>query len=254
MAGKTNQKRTFDVRLPDLAKVTSLQELGGLIEAIGSAVAMMAACPPEKLRITRIRMNSPLEMQFRSDQKTVAMVKARIGELAVASQTIMPGSARVGLAMELGRLAKKAGGSVELRCGSGRWRRLSHLHLKSLGLGRPKHEFLRQYRTSLTGTLEQVTVEGEKHRFRIREFSTGRNVQCDFPLNMLNDVKNALPHRVRVNGIVNCQAADEVDSVEAEDFTVLSEERDVPLTELQPLNITDGRDAAELIARLRDDE
>lgn len=260
MAGKTRQQPTFGVRLPDLKQGTSLPELGGLVDVICSAMAAMAACPPEKLRVAKISMNSPLEIQFQGDQKTVALVQARIVNLTTRAAAVLHGSEepvdqfRGELAEELGKLARKAGGSIALRTGSGKWRRLGRQQLKKIALSRTRQEILRSYRTSLTGVLEQVTVEGEKQRFRIRETSTGRNIQCDFPLDMLEHVKEALPHRVCVSGTLNCRTGGEAESMEADDFEILPDEDDVPLTELQPLHITGGADAADLIARLRDGE
>ncbi len=263
MAGKMQQKSTFGVRLPDFGTGTSLPELRVLVDAMCTAMAAMAACSAEELRVAKIRMNSPLEVQFESDHKTVLLVKDRIDRLSAAhpvkaspfhSSRSMVDQPYSKLAEELGKLAKKANGSVELRSGSGKWHCLSRRQLKNIAQRRSRQELLKSYRTSLTGVLEQVTVEGEKQRFRIRESATGRNIQCDFPGDMLKRVKDALPHRVCVSGTVSCPSGDEVDSMEAEDFEILPDRNDIPLTQLQPLNITGGRDAAELIARLRDGE
>lgn len=263
MAGKTQQNSTFGVRLPDFGKGTSLPELRTLVDVMCTAMASMAACSAEELRVAKIRMNSPLEVQFESDHKTVLLVKDRIDTLIAARPAKGPSFNRSretvdqscsNFAEELGKLAKKANGSVELRSGFGKWHRLSRRQLKNIAQRRSRQDLLKSYRTSLTGILEQVTVEGEKQRFRIRESATGRNIQCDFPGDMLMRVKDALPHRVCVSGTVSCPGGEEVESMEAEDFEVLPDRNDIPLTQLQPLNITGGRDAAELIARLRDGE
>ena len=262
MVSRVKTGTTFGVRLPDLDRGTSLPELGALVVAMGAAMAAMAGCRAEKLKIAKIRMNSPLEVEFRSDRRTAALVQARIDSLIPSTRDRAaadgPGESvdqlRGELAEELGKLARKAGGSIALRTGSGKWRRLGRQQLKKIAPSRTRQEILRSYRTSLTGVLEQVTVEGEKQRFRIRETSTGRNIQCDFPVDMLEHVKEALPHRVCVTGTVNCHTGGEAESMEADDFEILPDEDDVPLTELQPLNITGGADAADLIARLRDGE
>ncbi len=257
MAGKTQTRSTFAVRLPNLAKATSLRDMGALIETMSAAMATMAGCPAEELKVVKIRMNSPLEVEFQSDRVTAARVQARVDSLAgpiAGGAGDSDDPSRGELAEQLDKLAKNAGGSVELRSGARKWRRFSHRQLNLIARERPRLEPLRSYRTSLTGVLEQVTVEGDRSRFRIRESATGRKIQCDFPQGMLEEVKEALPSRVCVQGTVKCQSDGEAESMEVEHIETLPEASDVPLTELQAMDITGGADAADLIARLRDGE
>lgn len=257
MARKTQTRSTIGVRLPNLAEGTSLRDMGALFEAMGAAMAAIAGCPAERLKVAKIRMNSPLEVEFRSDQRTAALVQARVDSLAGsiaggAGDSTDP--CRGELAEQLGKLAEDAGGDVELRSGARKWRRFSHRQLNLIARDRPRQEPLRPYRTSLTGVLEQVTVEGDRSRFRIRESVSGRKIQCDFPQGMLGEVKEALPHRVCVQGTVKCQSDGEPELMAVEHLEALPEGSDVPLTALRPLDITGGADAADLIARLRDGE
>jgi len=109
--------------------------------------------------------------------------------------------------------------------------------------------------TSLTGMLEQITYTSERHRFRLRRGVSGLAVECTFEPGFLDEVKAALPHRVRVSGAAKYNRVGDPISIQVELIELLPGKEKLPqFDDLSGIDITGGEDAAEYVGRLRGDD
>ncbi len=84
---------------------------------------------------------------------------------------------------------------------------------------------------------------------------TGDAIPCNFDQDVvgLNEVKDALPHRVRVYGCARFGKDGRISSFDVTKLWTLPETF-VPLAELPSLDITEGMQSVEYIERLRSGE
>lgn len=109
--------------------------------------------------------------------------------------------------------------------------------------------------TSLTGVLEQITYTEDRHRFRLRRSVSGLAVDCAFTPELLEQVKAALPHRVRVAGETKYNRVGDPISMQVETIELLPGKEKLPqFDDLSGIDITGGEDAAEYVGRLRGDD
>ncbi len=110
--------------------------------------------------------------------------------------------------------------------------------------------------TSLTGILEQVTyMFGRRPRFRLRRGVSGLTVECVFAPERLEEVKKALPHRVRVSGVAKYNRVGDPISMQVEEIHMLRGKNDLPqFDDLSGIDITGDMDAADYVGRLRSDD
>jgi hypothetical protein len=109
--------------------------------------------------------------------------------------------------------------------------------------------------TVLTGVLEQITYTVDKHKFRLRRGVSGLAVDCTFPPALLEQVKTALPHRVRVSGGTKYNRVGDPISMQVETIELLPGKSQLPqFDDLTGIDITGGEDAAQYVGRLRSDD
>jgi len=109
--------------------------------------------------------------------------------------------------------------------------------------------------TSLTGVLEQITYTKERHKFRLRRSVSGLSIDCAFAPELLEQVKVALPHRVRVTGETKYNRVGDPISMQVESMELLPGKTNLPqFDDLHGIDITSGEDAAEYVGRLRGDD
>ena len=109
--------------------------------------------------------------------------------------------------------------------------------------------------TSLTGVLEQITYTPDRHKFRLRRGVSGLTVDCTFAPEHLEEVKAALPHRVRVSGAAKYNRVGDPISMKVEAIELLPSKDKLPqFDDLSGIDITGGDDAAEYVGRLRGDD
>lgn len=109
--------------------------------------------------------------------------------------------------------------------------------------------------TSLTGVLEQITYTSDRHKFRLHRAVSGMAVDCTFAPEQLEEVKAALPRRVRVFGETKYNRVGDPISMQVETIELLSSREKLPqFDDLSGIDITGGEDAAEYVGRLRGDD
>ena len=109
--------------------------------------------------------------------------------------------------------------------------------------------------TSLIGMLEQITYTPDRHKFRLRRGVSGLAVDCTFAPEQLEEVKAALPRRVRVSGVTKYNRVGDPISMQVETIELLPGKEKLPqFDDLSGIDITGGEDAAEYVGRLRGDD
>jgi hypothetical protein len=106
---------------------------------------------------------------------------------------------------------------------------------------------------TMRGTMDQVTIGENVSKFRMKHPVTGDEVGCTFPQEMLDDVKDALPHRVEVYGRIRYNRSDRPTSIDVREIRRLPE-RSTSFDAVRPVNITSGIDSADYVEGLRGDE
>src|SRR5690606_36633332 len=69
---------------------------------------------------------------------------------------------------------------------------------------------------TIRGVLDQITVGSSSCRFRLKHQLTGAEISCTTTQERLDEVKDALPHRVEVYGRIRFNRANQPKSVEVE--------------------------------------
>ncbi len=104
--------------------------------------------------------------------------------------------------------------------------------------------------TSIRGLLYQITWSESATRCRIRDVLSGAEIPCVVSQDLLDTVKDALPHRVDVYGRTKCNRLGSIASIEVETIRVLpNDKRTMELT--PPTNITGGMESREYVERVR---
>jgi len=107
----------------------------------------------------------------------------------------------------------------------------------------------------LEGRLGQVTAYQDVHEYCIFDPLTDRKIHCEFPMEELQRVRDALTKRVRVSGIVAYRRKDHSpQSIAVENWVTLPEDNELPTIEqIHALQIdaTRGRPSEDVIADLR---
>jgi hypothetical protein len=104
--------------------------------------------------------------------------------------------------------------------------------------------------TTLRGTLYQVTVSGDTHRFNIKHDLTDAAIPCTFATEALEEVKDALPSRVEVFGCARMNRFGQPTSIDVEYLRQLPS-TDINPDELTGIDITGGLSAVEHLERVR---
>lgn len=107
--------------------------------------------------------------------------------------------------------------------------------------------------TELRGTIDQITVSPTAARFRLRHQITNAEIGCDFNLELLESVKDALSHRVEVYGKVRYNRADQPKSMIVKTIRKLPD-RSPPFKTVPAVDITSGMDSADYVERVRGGE
>lgn len=107
--------------------------------------------------------------------------------------------------------------------------------------------------TTIRGMLEQITVSGGRHEFRLREQLSGAYIKCGFSPELLNKVKDGLPHRVEIYGKANTSRIKGVTFIEALEVRVLPD-KVRRLDELPPVEISGKLSSEEFLERIRGDD
>lgn len=103
---------------------------------------------------------------------------------------------------------------------------------------------------TIRGVLDQITASQFSCRFRLKHQLTGEYLGCTVPPERLDEIKDALPHRVEVYGRVKYDRTHRPKSIDAEKIRRLPES-DTPFDSLPPINITSGLSSEEYVERLR---
>lgn len=110
----------------------------------------------------------------------------------------------------------------------------------------------KEEKATITGTLETVTVHGNKPKFVIYDSLTDNKIDCFFPEELLDEVKQALPSRVRVSGTAKHNKQGHPISVIVETFKALRKRNELPsFKDLEGINFSGSLDPTEYIRRLR---
>lgn len=123
-------------------------------------------------------------------------------------------------------------------------------------LSKPTPVFRTEW-TTIEGIMDQVTVETDKSRFRISHPLTGEEITCTFDQGVVNleDVKEALPHRVAVYGRARLDRMGKTTSIEVSKLTQLRDESEFPrIASMPSIDITSGMDPADYVERVRGGE
>lgn len=107
--------------------------------------------------------------------------------------------------------------------------------------------------TSIRGLLYQITWSDGITRCRIREALHETEIACIVSPELLATVKEALPHRVDLYGRAKSNRIDGVVSIDVEKIEILPDESP-SIKDMPAIDITDGVDSVEYIARLRGGE
>lgn len=115
------------------------------------------------------------------------------------------------------------------------------------------HSYSRkEEKATITGTLETITVHGTKPKFVIYDPLTGNKIDCFFPEELLDEVKQALPSRVRVSGTAKYNKQGYPISIIVETFKPLRSREQLPsFKDLEGINFSGSLDPTEYIRRLR---
>lgn len=105
----------------------------------------------------------------------------------------------------------------------------------------------------VVGKLEGINVHGGKSTFVVYDPLTNTKINCTFPDEDLEKVKEALPYRVSITGTATYNAKGQVTSIKVETFRKLRQRKDLPQArDLERINFTGGLDPVEYIRSLRD--
>lgn len=109
---------------------------------------------------------------------------------------------------------------------------------------------LREETGQIEGMMEAIFAPGDKRTFRLRDRLTGRPIECIVPPQEFAAAKDALPGRVLVNGRIRYNDQGQATSVSVTSLRVIPG-RKMSWRDWQPINITDGADAADYVRELR---
>ena len=105
--------------------------------------------------------------------------------------------------------------------------------------------------TTIRGYMDQITVSATLCRFRLRHELTGAELSCTIPIEELDNIKNALPHRVEVYGRVKYNRSNQPKTIDMAKITRRLPESNRPFDLLPPVDITHGMSSEDYIERLR---
>ena len=98
--------------------------------------------------------------------------------------------------------------------------------------------------TTLRGVVDQITAGQAMYRFRLRHQIDNSEISCDFDSSIIEEVNDALTHRVEVYGRVKYGRADQPKSVTVETIRRLPE-KSPPFETVPAIDITSGMDSAD---------
>lgn len=104
--------------------------------------------------------------------------------------------------------------------------------------------------TSIRGLLFQITWSESSTRCRIKDALTHAEIPCVVSEDLLDTVKDALPHRVDVYGRAKCNRLGTIALIDVETIRILPEDKR-SMDQTPATNITGGMDSAEYVERLR---
>lgn len=113
-------------------------------------------------------------------------------------------------------------------------------------------------RATLVGTLETLSVHGAKPKFVIYDPLTNGRIDCFFPENLYEEVKDALPksascpYRVEVTGTAKFNRDGHPTSIVVQSFKKLRDRSELPsFRDLNDINLSGDLNPTEYIRRLR---
>lgn len=209
--------------------------------------------------IVKVSMNSPVRARVRSRNSTpgVRELVRRVDRFARGGRT--RGRLRYDDIDRINRISalfKPSGGvsRIEINAGARAKTVLTEERIATaLSHSPPAPQSFREELEEIEGYLTSVTVEADRHAFRLRERIQQRAIDCTFDASLLGKVKEALPHRVMVTGHVRYNPAGEITSIKVLNLVKLKQGF-IPYDQWKGVDLTGGVDSVTFIRRIRGEE
>lgn len=210
---------------------------------------------PQEWEVVKVRMASPLRITLRNPSAQRLVPNYMRGLKKIEKRPVIPSyfsEAEVESSRQLADVVSNGIESLKLSFPGERSVKITAQLKSNLEEVTKKISSFHYEWTTIEGLLDQVTVVGDLAKFRIEHPLTGRAIECRFPPEMLDVVKEALPHRVAVYGRARYNAAGETTSIEVKTFRKLRDRSELPqIEDISGVDITGGIDSVEHIRKVR---